>query len=244
MTPAHIDLLPGWRLANGTHMAALRVTMDPGWHTYWRAPGEAGIPPEVDWSRSTNLAGVTVHWPVPEIFRSNGMTTLGYEGELILPFEVVAQDPGKGVVLDAQILLGVCNDICMPMEAEVAGVLADTATPDARIEAALARRPDTAAEAGVVSARCTVEPIADGLRVTASIDLPALGPDEHAVMEPADPQVWVSEPTVQRSENMLSAEADLVPPAAVPFDLDTNTLRLTVLAQGRAVDIEGCNEIR
>ncbi|MCB1329838.1 MAG: hypothetical protein KDK28_10515, partial [Maritimibacter sp.] len=41
---AEVDVLPGWRQADGTHMAALRITLDEGWKTYWRAPGEAGIP--------------------------------------------------------------------------------------------------------------------------------------------------------------------------------------------------------
>ena len=242
--PAKVELLAGWRQADGTHMAALRITMADGWHTYWRAPGEAGIPPEFDWSGSDNLAEVRLHWPVPEIFFDNGMTTLGYTHELVLPVEVVAVDPGAEVTLKAHMLLGVCHDICMPMEAEVAGVLPDAGTPDRAIEFALAQRPDTGAEAGLVSARCAVEPIADGMRVTAKIELPALGPGEHAVIEPADREIWASEAMVHRSQNLLVAETDLVPPSGQPFDLDPRSLRLTVLAQGRAVDIAGCSLIR
>ncbi|MFY8145805.1 MAG: protein-disulfide reductase DsbD domain-containing protein, partial [Rhodobacter sp.] len=57
------EVLPGWRTEQGTHMAALRLTLAPGWKTYWRSPGDAGIPPLFNWSGSQNLSGVRVHWP-------------------------------------------------------------------------------------------------------------------------------------------------------------------------------------
>lgn len=239
-SPARVELLPGWRAADGSHMAALRITLQPGWHTYWRAPGEAGIPPSFDWSGSDNLAEVRVHWPVPQVFTANGMTTLGYERELVLPVEIRAQDPAAAVTLDAEMELGVCQDICMPMHAEVSGLLSDSATPDRQIEFALAGRPDTAAEAGLVSAHCAAEPIRDGLRVTAWLDLPALSEGETVVIEPADRTIWVSDAMAHREGAVLVAESDLVPPEAAPFALDPSTLRLTVLGGGRAVDIAGC----
>jgi DsbC/DsbD-like thiol-disulfide interchange protein len=240
--PAEVGLMPGWKAADGTHWAALRIHLIPGWHTYWRAPGEAGIPPEVDWTGSKNAEHVRFHWPVPEIFTANGMTTLGYEGEVILPIEVTPADPSAPVTLTGHLTLGVCDQICVPMETDISVALGMGSASDPEIAGALAARPDTASEAGVVSARCSVAPIADGLRVTAKVDLPPVGAAEHAVIEAADRNIWVSEPVTSRTGNMLTAEADLVPPAAQPFDLDTGSLRLTVLAQGRAVDIEGCTE--
>ena len=74
---ADVDIIPGWRQDDGAHMAALRIKLDEGWKTYWRAPGEAGIPPSIDWSGSVNLGDVGFHWPVPEVIVSNGVTTLG-----------------------------------------------------------------------------------------------------------------------------------------------------------------------
>ena len=61
--PAHADLLTGWRLEDGRHAAAIRIRLDPGWKTYWRAPGDGGIPPSFDWQGARNLAGWSVHWP-------------------------------------------------------------------------------------------------------------------------------------------------------------------------------------
>ncbi|GKY86290.1 protein-disulfide reductase DsbD domain-containing protein [Sinisalibacter aestuarii] len=244
-TPAKVELLPGWRSGGGTHMAALRITLDDGWKTYWRAPGEAGLPPQFDWSGSENLADLRLHWPVPDVFTTNGMTTLGYHHELVLPVEVVPADPAADVVLDGALTMGICQDICMPFQTDVSATLPrDQGEPDMRIAFALDRRPDTEAEAGLVSARCSVEPIADGLRVTAKIDLPPVGPREMTVVETPDPAIWVSEAVTRRAENMLTATADLVPPDTRPFDLDTQALRFTVLSQGRAVDIRGCAPLR
>jgi len=240
--PARAEILPGWRGADGTHHAALHISLDPGWKTYWRAPGEAGLPPQFDWSGSDNLGSIKVMWPVPEVFASNGMTTIGYLNDVVLPLDIVPADPAADVMLDARLALGVCHDICMPMQSHVSarlrGAQADT---DARIAIARDQRPDTAEEAGVVSAHCTVQPIADGMRVTATLDMPQVGPGEFAVVEGPSPDIWVSEAMTTRTANMFTATADLVPPTAKPFDLDPEDLRITVLAQGRAVDIQGCD---
>ena len=81
--------------------------------------------------------------------------------------------------------------------------------------------------------------IRDGLRVTASMVLPAGQGPETVVMEPAAP-VWVSDAVVTRAGDSLTATADLVPLPGQPFDLDPATLRLTMLSTGRAIEVTGC----
>lgn len=241
---ADVDILPGWRTEEGVHIAALRIALDDGWKTYWRAPGEAGLPPLFDWSGSQNLRDIAFNWPVPEIIISNGVTTLGYAGELVLPIEVRAADPAADVTLTAGIAFGICEEVCMPLQTDVTAVLPASATAtDPRIVGAIAARPDTAHEAGVVGAECHVEPIADGMRVSAEIEMPSVGADEFVVVETPDRSIWVSQAIVRREAETLIAEADLVPPDAKPFDLDPEALRITVLAQGRGVDIQGCDAV-
>lgn len=106
------------------------------------------------------------------------------------------------------------------------------------------RRPDTSDEAGLISARCELAPISDGMRVTAHLELPEPDADELVVVEAADRSIWVSAATTDRAAGVLTATADLVPPTAAPFDLDPSTLRFTVLANGQAVDIHGCDAAR
>ena len=240
MNVANFDILPGWRTESGTHMTALRIQLAPGWKTYWRAPGEAGIPPRFDWAGSENLGAVAFHWPTPEVFHQNGMRAVGYQNELVLPMELTPDRSGRPIALRADIELGVCQDVCMPIQVRVAADLTDGA-PDPRIDGAIRNRPDTAREAGLRRVSCAVEPISDGLRLTADIDMPSLGPGEMAVFELPDQLIWIAEAQAERQGNVLRAVTDLVPPSNQPFALDRSQVRITVLGSGRAVDIWGCS---
>lgn len=236
---AHVTILPGWRTESGTHMTALRVQLAPGWKTYWRAPGDSGIPPRFDWTGSENVSGVTLHWPVPQVYDLNGMRTVGYDTELVLPMELMLEQRDGAIALRGTVELGVCLDICIPMNAAFDATLTFGGS-DPRILAALNNQPVSSAEGGVAAARCAVEPIKDGLRVTASLSLPAVGPDEIAVIEHDDQRIWVAEAMSERSGGTLTAVTELVPPTNKPFSLDRSDLRITVIANGRAVEINGC----
>jgi len=235
-----VELLPGWKTDRGTHMAAVRMRLANGWKTYWRSPGDAGIPPEFDWAGSENLRGVRLHWPTPEVFTLNGMQTVGYARELVLPVEVWPENTGSPVRLEASVHLGVCRDICVPAQVDIAGLLAPPGTGDAAIRAALGARPKTAREGGVKSHACQIDPSPQGLSLTAMLDMPRLGAAEVVVVETADARIWVSEATTRRTGGRLKAQVDLVSPSRAPFALDRSGLTITVLADGRAVEISGC----
>ncbi|MDH3262765.1 MAG: protein-disulfide reductase DsbD family protein [Paracoccaceae bacterium] len=237
---AEVTVLPGWRTPQGTHMAALRIRLAPGWKTYWRAPGDAGIPPRFSWEGSRNLAAVRFHWPRPEVHEINGMRSIGYHGELVLPMEFTPASPGEPIRLRAEVEIGVCQEICVPLQAEIAAELVPGGGPDPAITAALAARPATAREAGVAAVSCDIEPIRDGLRLTARIDMPPLGPEEVAVFELSDQSIWISEATGRREGRRLTAASDMVPPSGAPFLLDRSEVRITVLGRGRAVELSGC----
>lgn len=234
------ELRAGWRTGSGSQMTALHLRLAPGWKTYWRAPGESGLPPSFDWRGSENVGAVAFHWPVPQVFDINGLRTIGYSDELVLPIEISPADPDAPMRVAARIDLGICEDVCVPVSVDVATVPDRGATEDPVIRAALAARPERPSEAGVTSVRCEAEPIADGVRLTAGLTMPRLGPEEFAVIELADRGVWVSGAETRREGGTLSAVADLVPPNARPFPLDPSTVRITVFGAGRAVEQEGC----
>ncbi|MDF1871070.1 protein-disulfide reductase DsbD domain-containing protein [Vannielia sp.] len=235
------EVLPGWTTAEGTRMVALRLTLKPGWKTYWRAPGEAGIPPRFDWGGSKNLASVTYHWPRPEVFESSGMQTIGYKRELVLPIEVRPERPGKAMILNAEVELGVCEEICVPAALSFSQALTGQGGRDAVISAALAARPQTAREAGIGRVTCEIEPITDGIRITARIPAPPLGGNEVAVIEPGDPRIWTSEAETHREGGTLVTTVDMVPPSGKPMALSRENLRFTLLGRRTAVDIRGCH---
>lgn len=232
--------LTGWQTDSGAHMAAIDLTLAPGWKTYWRSPGDAGIPPLFDWSGSQNLAEVRFHWPSPSVFHTNGMQTIGYHDRLVLPVEVVAKDASRPVTLAATIELGVCRDVCMPASVALRAVLAPPGAPDPAIRAALNSRPDTPREAGVTSVSCRIDPIADGLRLTAEIAMPRHGKGETVAFETADPAVWVAEAVTDRQGGTLVAMTDLVPPGGAPFALDRGQVTVTVISDAGSVEIAGC----
>ncbi|WP_138936188.1 protein-disulfide reductase DsbD domain-containing protein [Roseovarius arcticus] len=235
-------VLPGWRMSDGTHMAALELRLAPGWKTYWRAPGDIGIPPRFDWRGSRNLSGVEVEWPTPEPMDQGGMIAIGYHDTVVLPLHVLAQQGTRDITLDGTVDIGVCRDVCIPMTLSLAADLPAAATQrDARIIAALADRPLTAAEAGVQGLRCTITPAAKGgLQVRAELSLPSAGGTEMAVIEASDPNIWVARPRIARQGDTFVAETRMAHVEGRPFALDRSGIRLTVLSAGRAVDIKGC----
>jgi len=234
------DIRPGWATDAGTRMTALHLSLATGWKTYWRSPGDAGIPPSFDWSGSENLRAVAFHWPRPHVFELNGLKTVGYHDELVLPIEVTPIDATRPVRLRGTVDLGVCSDICIPAALAFDAVMAGPGAPDPVIAAALADRPVTARQAGLAGIGCTVDPIADGLRLTATMALPPAGGEETVVFESATSGIWVSEADATRKGGTLTAAADLVPPDGAPFALDRSTVTVTVISDTRAVEIRGC----
>jgi len=83
-----IEVLDGGLTKRGTHQAALRLTLADGWKTYWRVPGEAGIPPQIGWGRSRNVKAVSLSWPTPQVFDVSGLRSIGYKHQLVLPVEI------------------------------------------------------------------------------------------------------------------------------------------------------------
>jgi suppressor for copper-sensitivity B len=98
----------------------LEIKLDPGWKTYWRTPGEGGMPPRFDWSGSANVAGIAIAWPAPKRFEIGGMESVGYSDHVILPLEVALAKPGEPLALRLALHYAVCREICMLVEAKLA----------------------------------------------------------------------------------------------------------------------------
>ncbi len=113
--------------------AGLHIRLPDGWKTYWRSPGEAGLPPVVDWTGSGNTADVRFDWPAPHRFTLFGIDTFGYAEEVVFPLSVTPQQTGEPVSLTGRLDLLVCSDICIPAQFDLSLDLpAASATADAR----------------------------------------------------------------------------------------------------------------
>lgn len=235
------SILTGWHREDGKHVAALHIDLEEGWKTYWRAPGDAGIPPHFDWTGSRNLAKVAVSWPTPHRIMQGGVQTIGYEDTLTLPLTLTPKQAGKPISLRGEVTIGVCRDVCVPMTLKVAQDLGPAQVKrDPRIVAALTDRPYTAKEAKVGRVACRIFPMQDGLSLRAEVDLPRTGGREVAVIETANPLIWVAQAKTKRQGGRLIAETQLYHVEGRSFALDRDGLRITVLGTKHAVDIQGC----
>lgn len=235
---AQAELLPGWRTAEGTQMAGLRITLAPGWKTYWRAPGDSGIPPQFNWGGSANITGAQLHWPVPEVFSAGGQRSIGYHDSVVIPIEF-ATGTGAATV-QGVVELGVCEEICVPVTLSFTATLPPDGRRTPEIVAALVDRPQTQAEAGVTTVTCTLTPLADGMTVTARITGGNTTAQDVVIIETSDPTQWVSAADVTQDGGALVATADIVPSVRGAFAVDRAGLRFTVLGAHRAIDIRGC----
>ncbi|MGX9854114.1 protein-disulfide reductase DsbD domain-containing protein [Limimaricola variabilis] len=233
-----LDLLPGWRDADGTQFAGFRITLAEGWKTYWRAPGEAGIPPLVDWQGSRNVAGAAFHWPVPEIFHVGGFETYGYSDQVVLPVEIAPARAGAPVRIEGVLELGVCQDVCVPVALDFAADLPMGETRDPALALALADRAMTPEEAGLGTARCTVGPAAKGIALRAEI--PAMPGARAVVVETGDPALWAAPVKMRRAGDEISAETRIEHVGKGPVALDRSALVITVIGDGEAVEFRGC----
>lgn len=231
---ARADLDAGWR-QDGVHVAGLNIRLAPGWKTYWRAPGDAGIPPQFNWSGSTNVASVKVQYPVPEVMDQNGIRSIGYHDGVMFPLWIETHDPNAPIQLRGEIEIGVCEEICIPMTLHVSGNLKNAGRRGGALAVSIGDRPRIAE-----GMTCVIRPIEDGLRLTARVALPPTQGDQVAVIETGNPEVWVSAPTVSRDGDILVADVEMVPPSAQPFALARSDVRMTVLSGGQAVEMLGC----
>ncbi|WP_185962050.1 protein-disulfide reductase DsbD domain-containing protein [Palleronia caenipelagi] len=238
---AQIRVLPGWRQSDTHHMAALEIRLAPGWKTYWRIPGEAGIAPSFDWSRSENVGAFRVHWPTPDRFGTKGLRYFGYQDTVVLPVEITPRRAGEPITLDVDLDIGVCKDVCVPVQATVGAALLATSTrPDARIRLSLADQPVPGNRAGVRSSRCRIE-MRDGSPVlTAQIDLPAQGRDEDVLFESHQPGVALAGRSAVREGGILHAEARIRTRDGDPAFLERGSVGLVVLGDDQAVTIPHC----
>src|SRR3982074_2986326 len=115
-----VRLLAGSR-SGAVLMGGIAFQLQPGWKTYWRTPGDSGVPPRFDFSKSENIEAVTVLWPAPTKFDDGaGGHSLGYKHQVVLPLRIVAKNADKPVTLRAAINYAVCEKLCIPVEASAA----------------------------------------------------------------------------------------------------------------------------
>ena len=97
--------------------AGILIELEPGWKTYWRVPGDTGIPPQFDWAGSKNSGAIEVGYPVPSRFHDAGGESIGYHDQVLFPLFVKPEKSDEMVHLQLNMFFAVCNEICIPAKA-------------------------------------------------------------------------------------------------------------------------------
>jgi DsbC/DsbD-like thiol-disulfide interchange protein len=221
--------------------AGIEIRLKPGWHTYWRYPGDAGVPPQFDFAGSSNVEAVEVLWPAPHRLPEAGLIAIGYEHGVVLPLRVLPQDPARPAVLRLKVNYAICEKLCVPAEAKAALTLAGgPASQEASLALAEARVPkklalgegkalvvrSVAREEGPDRPRLVIDIAApDG----GSVDLFAEGPNAEWSL-PLPVPAGGAPAGFQR----FVVDLDGAPPGVA---YDGALLRLTAVADGEAIEV-------
>lgn len=238
-----VTLMPGWAEADGTYVGAVRIELEPGWKTYWRTPGEGGIPAEFTWEGSRNIAGAAVQWPTPGTFDTFGMRTIGYDREVLLPV-IFEPTPGADEMLaHLHLYFGVCADICIPAEATTTAVFdLDLVTNTAAIGAALEAGPMPLETSGITSVSCDMLPGKHGMMMlTAQFNgADAMGDAPIVVFEADVADLWIGGAEAYFVGDILVADATMDYFGDGAFLLERDKIRLNVITPDRVFEQVGC----
>ncbi len=223
----------------GTLSAGLHLELSEGWKTYWRSPGEVGLPPVVSWDRSENVAGVDFLWPAPDRFRAFGIENFGYSEQVTFPLQVSLETPGQGAHLRGTVDLLVCSDICVPERFDLTLEIPAGIGPDGGIDmAAAAQIADAAAkvpnaeQAGMAAGIAHLDDAQTMLTVTATSQTPFNSPDvfaelgQYTAFGAPDIRLGDSGTTLWAQIPILSADEDM------------SALRITITDADRAGTFE------
>lgn len=234
-----VRFLNGWQMPDGSQQSALVFDLNPGWKTYWRAPGPNGIPPRFDWLGSRNLESVAISWPTPHMVGPEGGQALGYSGQVVLPIRF--NPAGVGPISVALFLeFGVCDEICIPASLSLLGRL-DPGHSDGRalIEAALRAVPRSAGPQDIAAFGCSIHPAQNGYDVATRLELRKSDTQAQVVIEYDNPRSWV-EAGVQRVHGAEVSSSGRIRFAGGSGIVERDRLRVTVLANGGAFELRGC----
>jgi Uncharacterized protein predicted to be involved in C-type cytochrome biogenesis len=111
--------------SDGTVRGALQIEPKPGWITYWREPGDAGIPPQLMLPEEAGVSLKRLAYPVPKRITSGDLRDIGYDHPVTLPFELKVEDGSKALDVGVSAFVGLCRNICIPFQATFALELGD-----------------------------------------------------------------------------------------------------------------------
>lgn len=221
-------------IAAGDGLLGVELEMAPGWKTYWRMPGDAGVPPSFDWTGSQNIRDMDVLYPAPIAMTDQGGVAVGYKGRVVFPIRFKRTDAAAAGKVAVEFSYGVCKDVCIPVESKlVLDLPQGSADPSAVVTAALAQVPRVTREPAKTDP-ALVSAISDVAGAAPKLLLTTRGATDVFVEAPDGLYV----PLAQRVEDKGGVATYLVDLAKSPDlkELAGKTLRVTVTGPASAIE--------
>jgi DsbC/DsbD-like thiol-disulfide interchange protein len=231
----------GSRPSDSDVHAGAEIKLSPGWKTYWRYPGDSGVPPRFNFAQSLNVKSVNVSWPAPDHFVDEAGQSIGYKDSVIFPLRITPEDPTKPVTLRLALDYAVCEKLCVPAKGETELRLSGEPSSLAPLlEAAEARVPKRVrlGEGTVLAIQAVHRETLDGRqRVVVDTKEPAADPVElYAEGPTAEWALPLPEPLSAAPPGLRRFAFDLdgLPPGA---SADGAVLTLTLVAGQNAIEV-------
>ncbi|UZE46928.1 protein-disulfide reductase DsbD family protein [Rhodopseudomonas sp. P2A-2r] len=212
----------------------VRVLLGPGWKTYWKSPGDAGLPPEFDWTASSNIKAPEVNWPLPHRTSILGLDTIGYSGEVVFPVKIVRRDPAADTAIVLKLAIYACSNVCVREEYALKATFGPDLAPRAgqqQIVAWLAKVPLPQSPAITVHSITRLGTDPEKLQITASAIAPFASPD---VLIDSDPPIVAARPELVLDGDGV-ATFTVVLPDSTAAGLAERTLNAVVVNGDQAV---------
>lgn len=220
--------------APATIYAGLEIALDEGWKTYWRNPGYSGVPPRVEFEGSENLAHAQILFPAPSRFKDKDGDTIGYKKHVVLPVALTPKDPSKPIILKVAAEFGICREICVPVQPELALTVPPNiakAAEEGLLQSALRRVPRAAAADANAPRleRVTAQLAGDKPQVALDVRFPDRSPDGDVFLEAPD-GIWIPlpQPSGKTADGARRFVVDLTDGADLG-DLKGQRIRVTLV---------------
>jgi DsbC/DsbD-like thiol-disulfide interchange protein len=222
--------------------AGIEVRLGAGWKTYWRYPGDSGVPPDIQFAGSENVERVELRWPAPMSFAEADTRSIGYTDDVILPLRVRRHDAGKPAMLSLQIKYAICERLCVPAEGRAELRLpVGPSSHEAALRASERRVPQIVKlgeRSGLAITAVWREPGTGHPRVvvevaaaeTTQVDLFAEGPTPDWALPVPSPL-----PVDRPGRHRFTFDLDGLPPGAKP---EGAVLRLTAVSRDDAIEVD------
>ncbi len=201
----------------------LEFRLAPGWKIYWRTPGEAGLPPELDLRlASGEVLQTEIEWPVPKRFNAFGFDNFGYAKTVILPVGIRGHMPGAAVQISGQLEALVCADICVPLAGDVQLDLADGPAEPSSMAMPIAQFQAKVPRLGAASSLEITSLWQDGAQLKAAFRADQSSIDD--IFVEGAPGIAFKKPVIDGDVAVIALEGDVSAPLA------GQALDLTVVA--------------